>query len=301
MRSIKIVCSSVMVVGHMALAQFITSQQIGNFTFTSGTDANGSPISGSSIRIGDSTFHNYNLGNGQTANGSTLSIGNTDFHYISLTDGNIINGNSQYFGNFGFHNFTGSNGGTANGTSMAIGNTTFNYMDVLGEWTYSFETPQAEKEQTQQSSYFEPAKFTFGEVSTKNNSSRKVQAPTPLFDNSPGKITAAGILVSPSEKTQTYTTGLTLDEMYATAAAAVKNKHFVMIAKIEGIYNNTRRILLDTCDVVEFTANEYKNIRSKWKVGDIVTVSEWVDDKGNFIDYEFEVYGSSSARSSKVE
>ena len=291
----------VFAIGHMAFAQFITSQQIGDFTFTSGTDASGNPIDGSSIRIGDSVFHNYNFGNGQTANGSTLNIGETAFHNVSLSDGTTINGTSQHFGNLGFHNFSDSNGYTANSTSMAIGDTTFNYMNVLGGWVYSFETPQAEKGRQQQSSSFVPAKFTFGEVPTKNNSSREAQSTTPLFDSTSGRITAAGILVSPSEKTKTYTPGPTLDEMYAKVAAAVKNKQFVMIAKISEIYDNTHRVLLDTCDVVEFTTAEYKNIRGKWKVGDIVTVSEWVDDKGNFVNYEFEVYGLSSAHSNKVE
>lgn len=292
-----------MVVGHMALAQFITSQQIGNFTFTSGTDANGSPISGSSIRIGDSVFHNFNLGNGQTANGSTLSIGDTDFHNVSLSDGSMLNGTSQYLGNFGFHNFFGSNGGTANGTSMAIGSTTFTSMNILGcPSSFYPDSTQVEGGQSHQQCSWQPAKFTFSESQVQGSSKHQAQTHVQIFDTPPARITAAGILVSPSEvKSRSFSPGPTLDELYERASDAIKHKRFVMIANVAGIYNNTHRVLLDTCDAIKFSASEFKKIRDKWKVGDLVSISEWEDDRGHFVDYELEVYGKPSARGEVVD
>lgn len=302
MRSSRIVFCGLIVVGHVAFAQFISSQQIGDFTFTSGTDANGNPINGSSIRIGDSVFHNFNLGDGQTANGSTLSIGDTDFHNVSLSDGSMLNGTSQYLGNFGFHNFFGSNGGTANGTSMAIGSTTFNSIGIRGCSPSFFpDSTQVKGSQSYQQCSWQPAKFTFGESQEQGNSKHQAQTHVPIFDTTPARITAAGILVLPSEKKKSYNAGPTLDELYARVADTAKHKSFVMIANVAGIYNNTHRVLLDTCDVIKFSASEFEKIRDKWKVGDLVSISEWQDDRGNFVDYELEVYGKQSARGEVVD
>lgn len=308
MISSRIVFCGLIVVGHVAFAQFISSQQIGDFTFTSGTDANGNPINGSSIRIGDSVFHNFNLGNGQTANGSTVSISDTDFHNIFLSDGSAFNGTSQYLGNFGFHNFFGSNGDTVYGTSIALGDTTtFNSLgmgDFGRHQSFFFDSPQVEVETyqpQQRCNWFNPAEFTFGEAQVRSNPKHQDKDQVPIFDTNPGKTSAAGILVSPSAEAHASIPGLTLDEMYARAATAVRNKHFVMIANVAGIYNNIHQVLLDTCDVIKFPAAEFKKIQDNWKVGDLVTISEWVDDNGNLMDYELEVYGKTSARGEVVD
>lgn len=285
--------------GGIAFAQFIVTQQIGDFAFTSGTDVNGNCINGSTIQFGNSAFHNYNTSDGQMVSGSTLNIGDAAFHNLSSSGGNLMSGTSQYVGDFGFHNFSDLNGNVANGTSVSIGETTFSNINLPRQPTF-FRGSESENAEKVLNGRFTPAKFTFGETKRPSLSDSDGQETFQIFDKTPDGVSAAGVLVSPSEKRKSYSSGLTLDEMYARAAEAVKNKRFVMVAKIAGIYDTTHQMLLDTRDTIKFTVSEFRKVR-KWKIGDLVSVSEWVDDKGSFVDYEFEVYGTQSARSSLIE
>ena len=285
--------------GGIAFAQFIVTQQIGDFTFTSGTDVNGNCVNGSSIRIGNSVFHNYNTSGEQTISGSTLNVGDTAFHNLSSSGGDLISGTSQYVGDFGFHDFSDLNGNVANGTSVSIGETTFSNINSPSQPTFLRGSEPENAEQVLNGG-FSPAKFTFGETKRPSQANADGQETFQIFDKTPDGVSAAGVLVSPSEKRRSHSSGLTLDEMYARAAEAVKNKRFVMVAKVAGIYDTTHQMLLDTRDTIKFTVSEFRKVR-KWKIGDLVSVSEWVDDKGDFVDYEFEVYGTQSARSSLIE
>ena len=289
-------------------AQFITTQQIGDYTFASGTDADGNWVNGSSVRIGDMIFHDYSTANGGWANGSTINIGNIAFHDFSTPNGNAISGTSQFIGDMGFHNFSDLNGNMFNGTSTIISNTRFNEMNVFEQNRFLEGIPTSILKNDKCKSYFTPARFTFGETtssqypvfSPKSNYS-DLNPRIQMFDQNTNKITAAGVLIQPNTRVENCISGPTLDELYARAADAVKNKHFVMIAHVEGIYNNTHRVLLDTCDTITFSASEFKKIRDKWKAGDLVSISEWIDDNGDFVDYELEVYGKPSARGEVID
>lgn len=292
---------------HSSLAQFITTQQIGDFTFSSGTDANGNWISGSSVRIGDSIFHNYSSPEGVYANGTTINIGDSAFHNLTTSDGTTVNGSSLWIGDMGFHNFSDSDGKMFNGTSLVIGGTKFSEMNDFEQNSIQKNIRPNAFRNDGSEPYFKPANFTFGERGKsqdydcrQRHDFSEVNSNIQIFDPNTNTITAAGILVQPNTRIESCKSGPTLDELYARVADAVRNKHFVMIAHVAGVYNNTHRILLDTCDTIQFSASEFKKIRTKWKVGDLVSISEWMDDKGDFVDYELEVYGKPSAHGEVV-
>lgn len=291
-----------------SLAQFITTQQIGDFTFSSGTDANGNWISGSSVKVGDSIFHNYNSSEGVSANGTTINIGNSAYHNLTTSDGTTVDGSSLWIGDMGFHNFSDSNGKTFNGTSLVIGGTKFSEMNVFEQNGIQENIRPNAFSNDESEPCFMPANFTFGERGKsqdydcrQSHDFSDIDPNIQIFDPNTNTITAAGVLVQPNTRMENCKSWLTLDELHARAADAVRNKHFVMIAHVAMIYNNTHRVLLDTCDTIQFSASEFKKIQTKWKVGDLVSVSEWVDDRGDFVDYELTVYGKSSARGEVVD
>lgn len=297
-----IVCFVALSLFGSVIAQSVMTTQMGDFTFSSGTDAYGNWFSGSTVRIGDMSFHNYNGANGCDASGSTVNIGNMSFHNLTFTDGSSMSGTSRYLGDLGFHNFSCSDVGVAHDASLSIG--TFGNNDAdANKFNVCDETDTGASDDGQEAC-FRPAKFTFGEnsrIRNGNDSNIRRKPSTRIFDINTNTITAAGILISPGERNKDSKPGLTLDEIYARAQEAVKNKHFVMVAKIVGIFTNTRRVLLDSCDTITFDRQEFSKIKGVWKIGDLVSVSELLDDDGNFLEYEFWVYASLPVKGEVVD
>ena len=126
-----------------------TTQQLGQFGYSTTTDPSGDSYSTTSQRIGQFTYSNTIGSNGYSANSTTQHIG--DFGYTNGTSTNgsfsgnsqtigaftfqnlesqgvSISGTSQQIGNFTYHNFTTSTGQTITGTTQRIGD--FIYTDL---------------------------------------------------------------------------------------------------------------------------------------------------------------------------